>query len=336
MKHRLFLVALVSLLSLLVSPQLIASSEVLQSQVKRHNTDTLPTALAYLNKMKQSYRELNYKLLYLNTAQNQIEPKQLINGIIDGKRIAYFCYLNGDMRESLQFDGKISFYQQGNQAYSLASHRDQSAFANIANFDFENGNSSYEYIILGKDRIAGKKAIAIRMISKDDYRYNYIVWIDLDSYLPLRLDIINKTNLILEQTMVVSLNVSETADPWIEQLSTKITPEALNLSQSILSEITKWDLGWLPPGFKVIKDDEHKLMMRDNDPVSYIMVNDGIVAVSVYISDKKSKAVQQKKIIQRGATLIYTTQQEKTEINIIGEIPVITAEKIASSIRLVE
>ena len=335
MKHRLFLVVLVSLLSLIVSPQLSANAEAPTPQ-QDHNKKALPTALTYLNKMKQSYQALNYKLLYLNTAQNQIEPKQLIHAVIDGKRIAYFYYLNGPMREYLQFDGKISFYQQGNQAYSLASNHDQSAFANIANFDFENGNRSYEYIILGKDRIAGKKAIAVRMISKDEFRYSYIVWIDLDSYLPLRLDIINQANLILEQTMVVSLNVSEMPDPWLEKLSNQITPEVFHLSQNNIADTSEWQLDWLPIGFKVIKDDQHKLMMQDSDPVSYLMLNDGIVTVSVYISNKHSLLMENKNIIQRGATLIYTKQEENAEINIIGEVPVSTAEKIAASIKRVQ
>ncbi|WP_409440285.1 MucB/RseB C-terminal domain-containing protein [Psychromonas sp. GE-S-Ul-11] len=333
MKHRLFLVALVSLASLIVSPQLMASSEQTQSQVVKTEPTDLPSALTYLNNMKQAYNNLNYTLLYLNTAQNQIQPKQLVHGIIDGKRITYFTYLNGAMRESLQFDGKISFYQQGNQPYSLLSHQDQSVFADIANFDFKSGNRSYEYIILGKDRIAGKKAIAIRMISKDNYRYSYIVWLDLDSYLPLRLDIINKSNVILEQTMVVSMSISETVSPWIKQLSTQATPDILNLPHNTTTEIADWNVDWLPTGFKVIKDDQHKLMMHDTDPVSYLMLNDGIVSVSVYISSKKALLADQKNIIQRGATLIYTKQIDSVEVNIIGEIPLVTAEKIAASIK---
>ena len=333
MKHRLFLAALMTLCSLFVSSQLIASPEVLQSEVKIETKQALPSALMYLNNMKQAYQKLNYKLLYLNTAQNQIEPKQLIHGVVDGKSIAYFYFLNGAMRESLQFDGKISFYQQGSQAYSLATNHDQSIFANIANFDFENGNKSYEYIILGRDRIAGKKAIAIRMISKDQYRYSYIVWLDLESYLPLRLDIINQSNQIIEQTMVVSLNISETINPWIQQLSTQATPDVLHLPLTSIAELPKWELDWLPANFKIVKDDQHKLMMHDTDPVSYIMLNDGIVRVSVYISTKQTNIAEQQNVIQRGGTLIYTKQQENIEINVIGEIPLITAEKIAASIK---
>jgi len=333
MKHRLFLVAFMTLISLLVSSQVIASSEVAPPLEKKQNNLAQLSALTYLNKMKLSYKHLNYELLYLNTAQNQIEPKRLIHGVVDGKRVAYLSFLNGPMRESLQFDGKISFYQQGNRAYSLAIHRDQSIFSNISNFDFEKGRSSYEYIVLGKGRIAGKKAIAIRMISKDNYRYSYIVWLDLNTYLPLRLDVINKLNLILEQTMVVSLKTSEVISPWLKQLSEQAIPDTLHLPKTTVAEVAQWHLDWLPTGFKVVKDDQHKLMMHDTDPVSYIMINDGIVTASIYISTKKSTLKDQQNIVQRGGTLIYTKQRENIEVNIIGEIPLVTAEKIAASIK---
>ncbi|MEL0661206.1 MucB/RseB C-terminal domain-containing protein, partial [Psychromonas arctica] len=68
------------------------------------------------------------------------------------------------------------------------------------------------------------------------------------------------------------------------------------------------------------------------DPVSYIMLNDGIVRVSVYVSTKQTVLAEQQNIIQRGVTLIYTKQTENIEINVIGVIPLLTAEKIAASI----
>ena len=332
MKHRLFLIGVFSLFSLFTSLPLFAI-EVTEQQTSSEQKQPQLSALYYLENMKQAYKKLNYELLYLNSAQSLIEPKQIIHGVQDGKRITYFRFLNGAMRESLQFDGKISFYEQGIQAYSLATERDRSVFANIANFNFEKSSKSYEYIILGKGRIAAKKAIAIRMISKDEYRYSYIIWLDLDSFLPLRLDTINKSNVILEQTMVVSLIVTEKVNPWIEQLSHQKTPQVLDIPKVALEQLAQWQIGWLPEGFHIVKDDQHKLMMHDTDPVSYIMLNDGIVTISVYISTVKIAIAEQQKIIQQGGRLLYTKQQGNVEINIIGETPLATAEKIAASIR---
>ena len=186
MKLKLLFTALVTTL-FIVSSNLAfaveADAPVNISETNIENKEVL-TAIEYLQFMQKSYKELNYELLYLNSLENQIEPKQLIHGVINNQEIAYFRYLNGAMRESLQFAGKISYFEQGLQAYSLQSTHDRSVFANIANFDFVNGQDSYEYIILGKGRIAGKETIAIRMISKDEYRYSYIIWLYVNSYLP--------------------------------------------------------------------------------------------------------------------------------------------------------
>ena len=290
------------------------------------------TAIEYLQFMQKSYKELNYDLLYLNSLQNQVDPKQLIHGVIDKQEIAYFRHLNGAIRESLQFSGKISHFEQGSQAYSLQSAHDRSVFANIANFDFYNGQNSYEYIILGKGRIAGKKTIAIRMSSKDEYRYSYIVWLDVNSYLPLRLDTLNKSNLILEQVMVVSLHITEAVNPWLKKLSQQQLPQLLHLPQPLQQQASQWKVNWLPAGFNIVKSDQHKLVMHKNEPVSYIMLNDGIVNVSIYISTKKIALEKQQKVIQRGATVLYTYQKEGIEVNVVGDIPVVTAKRLIESI----
>lgn len=294
------------------------------------------TAIEYLQLMQTAYKNLNYEILYLNNLKNTVEPKQLLHGVINQEEIAYFRYLNGAMRESLQYLQKISYFEQGSQPYTLQSSRNQSVFANIANFDYDKGLASYEYIILGKGRIAGKTAMAIRMISKDQYRYSYIVWIDLDTHLPLRLDTIDNSNIILDQIMVVSLKVSEQINPWLESLSSQTLPELFNISQTANLKASLWKVDWLPAGFNVVKDDQHKLVMYENEPVSYIMLNDGIVSVSIYISAKKTTLAQQQKTIQRGATVLYTDQKNNFEINVIGEIPVATAKRLIDSISMVE
>jgi len=332
MKRQLFLVGLFSLSSLLMSVSVMAGTGISQPQEGNAKKQINLSALAYLEKMKKAYQQLNFDLIYVNTGKGKIEPKQLIHGVIGDKRIVYFSYLNGAMRESLQFNGAISFYEQGRQPYSLTNNRDQSVFSNISHFDFKKGSKTYEYIILGKGRIAGKKALAIRMVSKDEFRYSYIVWLDLNSYLPLRLDTISKANVIIDQTMTISLDITDAINPWIAQLSEKKIPEVLHLSKMNTAKQAKWQVHWIPEGFKIIKNDEHKLMMDDKEPVSYIMISDGLAAVSIYIANTLSSS-EQHNIIQQGGTLLYTKHQDKLVINVIGEIPIATAERLAASIR---
>ncbi|WP_369434032.1 MucB/RseB C-terminal domain-containing protein [Psychromonas sp. MME1] len=290
------------------------------------------TAIEYLQLMQKAYKEGNYEIIYVNSVNNKIEPKQLIHGVVDGQEIAYFRFLNGAMRESLQYSQKISYFEQGSPSYTLQSKHNRSVFASIANYDYEKGKNSYDYLILGKGRIAGKQAVAIRMISKDEYRYSYIVWLDVETFLPLRLDTINNANIILDQVMVVSLLTSDTVNPWLEKLSHQELPQLLELPVVAQAELSQWDLNWLPTGFDIIKSDRHKLIMHENEPVSYFMLSDGIVNVSIYISAKQINLDGKKQIVKRGATILYTYQQDDYEVNVVGEIPVVTANKLIKSI----
>lgn len=337
MKLPLFFTRLMTSLFIVTSCVTLAVEENVHLNINANNVKKERlTAIEYLQLMQKSYKELNYELVYLNNLQNKVEPKQLIHGVIKDQEIAYFRYLNGAIRESLQYLQKISYFEQGSQAYTLQSMHNRSVFTNIASYDYEKGKDSYEYIILGKGRIAGKQAIAIRMISKDEYRYSYIVWLDVDSHLPLRLDTLNKSNLILDQVMVVSLLISEAVNPWLEKLSQQALPQLLDFAQSSQQQESKWKINWLPTGFKIVRNDQHKLIMHENEPVSYIMLNDGIVSVSVYISAKNIPLDEKQKTIKRGATVLYTFQQGDVEINVVGEIPAITAKKIIESISKVE
>ena len=292
---------------------------------------SLPTATDHLLRMQQAYLNKNYEILYLNSLQSQLEPMQLIHGIMDGESISYFRYLNGAIRESLQYLGKTSYFEQGRPSYTLQSRHHQSVFSNFANFDFEQGKQNYEYVILGKGRIAGKQSIAIRMISKDEYRYSYVIWCDLASALPLRLDTLNQNRMIVEQIMVISLSVSDDINPWLAQVGKNELPEILHMQTSATDKSSQWKTTWLPPGFSVVRNDQHNLVMHENEPVSYIMLNDGISNVSIYISDKKVALEEQQKLIRRGATVLYTEQRGLVEINVVGDIPVATAKRLVES-----
>jgi len=295
----------------------------------------LPSAIEYLQLMQKSYQTENYEIIYLSSLNKQLEPMQLIHGVVDGQEVSYFRYLNGNIRESLQYNGEISYFEQGTAAYTLQSRHNRHVFANVANFDYEKGLQNYDYVILGKGRIAGKASIAIRMISKDEYRYNYVIWCDLQSLLPLRLDTLAPSNVALEQLMVVSLKRSEKPNPWLVKLTQNTRPEIVHIRESTTDKDSQWRVNWLPPGFAVVKQDQHKLVLNENEPVSYLMLNDGIVNVSIYISAKKLALDDKQKLIRRGATVLYTEQRGATEINVVGDIPVITAKRLVESLVLV-
>lgn len=294
------------------------------------------SALAYLKKMQTAYAQLNYKLLYVNSAQQPLQPQWFENTTFNNQRISYRNFINGPVREILQIDGRADYYEQGHYLYSLSGQREQSVFASVANFDLETGQDFYEYILLGKDRVADREAITVRMQSRDQYRYSYLLWLDSESFLPLRLDIIDQNNELLAQVLVVTLQLQDATNQKLVELSQQQIPNVAPETSSKELEAVRWQVDWLPDGFKMIKGDQHKLVQHDTDPVSYIMLSDGMVSISVYISSKQTINEDQRSVIHRAGTLLYTMQQGNIEVTIIGEVPLLTAEKIAASIKAIE
>ncbi|HIP76105.1 MAG TPA: transcriptional regulator [Psychromonas hadalis] len=286
--------------------------------------------LDLLMAMQQAYQHKNYELIYIDTHQEQLEPKQLLHGVFDGKEARYFRLLNGLMHESLQFDGKTSYFRQGGDSYSLEAEHDLSVFSNVAYFDFSAGQNFYDYKVVGSDRIAGKQAITIKMTATDNKRYHYLIWLDLKSDLPLKLETLDQKNRVLEQTMVISLVVSKQPNPWLAKVVTKKLPETTVISRINSQKKSQWKLNAIPAGFRVIKEDQHKVSAQDKQDSTYILLSDDLTSVSIYISSLK--ASMKAKTLQRGALTVYSGKRKGAEVTVIGNVSREMAVALADSI----
>lgn len=65
--------------------------------------------------------------------------------------------------------------------------------------------------------------------------------------------------------------------------------------------------------------------------VDYMMVSDGLVDVSIYLSAPESGMGEQ--LVRQGATsLLRLLNDHKVEVTVVGEVPAQTAQRIAESL----
>ncbi len=295
----------------------------------------MPEVEGLLAKMNTSFRELNFDISYIRVYQGIIEPKRLSHGVVDGLTISYLSYLNGPPREYVQRGDLISYFEPEIAPYTLKANRFQGSFYGLMAQGPDELKRNYEFVLAGKSRVAGRPSQVVRLIAKDELRYSYQVWLDRNSHLPLRLDVLNQQGKMLEQLMAVSLRTYSKPTPWISELTLVELPQSVSLTAKSDPNGLKWGLGWKPKGFKVIAKDRHRLALTD-DAVDYLMISDGIVQVSIYIEPAKNKAKLNSKLVMQGATSLLTHRQGGSEITVVGEIPPETAQRIAESIRPVK
>lgn len=289
------------------------------------------SATDWLTQLQESLRTLNYRISYVVSQQGaQSEPYLWRHGMVDGVEMEHLSLLNGPGREAFRVGGVVSYFEPASPPYSIRS-------------EFINGpipsqffvaptilNQAYDIVLVGKSRVSGLAAQQIRIISKDNSRYSFVAWLDQQSGLLLKLDMLDLEGKLLEQVQVTSIHISDSPDDYFYKIEKDKLPEVAMMKAST-SAPHKWQINWLPKGMKAIKQDTHRLPVT-GDNVDYVLLSDGLVDVSVYVHAIRGSSAENGWLRHQSNTLL-SLNNGKIEVTVVGKIPAETANNIASSIR---
>lgn len=289
-------------------------------------------ANAWINKMAFSLRNLNYNASFmLMRSRSDFEPYHWRHGVVDGIEMEHLSLLNGPGREVVRIGDRISFFEPNVPAYTIISEVIDGPIPSQLLIDPSKLSASYDFILVGRSRVSGRAAQQIRIVSKGNYRYGYILWLDQETALPLRLDMQDLQGQTIEQLQVTSLEITEQAHEYFsrvkqQKLPPLVVPNKPTASQSRIS------VGWLPLGMEEVRRDIHLLPVT-REPVDYVMLSDGLVDISVYLQRMGDKALQ-KGWLAHGSSTLLSTQVGEYEVTVIGKLPPKTAKTIAESIQI--
>ncbi|MCD8547242.1 MAG: MucB/RseB C-terminal domain-containing protein [Aeromonadaceae bacterium] len=294
-----------------------------------------PSAEALLQQMQRAYHHYNFELSMVKLRQGLLEPMRFSHGQVGGLDISHLILLNGRPSEYLRRGDEYSFFESGSDPYTLKSARLPGLWSALLEMDLERVLQSYEPVVAGRNRIAGLATQVVRLVPRDNYKYGLVLWLEQQSGLLLRLDMIDDQGDLVEQFMGVDLRISEQPSPWLQELAKAKLPPAVALSEAYTARPNDsgWEFGWLPSGFKVVSTDRHKLALLDQ-PVDYVLLSDGLVDVSIYLAPAQPGSVTPNQVLLQGATSLLTfTNPHKVEVTVVGEIPALTARRIAESLQ---
>lgn len=316
--------------ALTITSQANATTSQNNAQVAAAKKDE-ESPVAFLEKMIHSFATLNYDLSYIQLYEGLVEPKRFSHGVVDGQQISYLSHLNGPPKEYVQRGEHISFFEPEIEPYTLKSGHFQGNFFQLVQQDIDKLTASYEFVLAGRGRIAGRPAQVVRMSPKDNDRYGYLLWLDRNTSLPLRVDTLDLDGELVEQMMTISLRTYKQATPWIQELTIVNLPAIVNVPTHNQEQLSPWQIGWQPKGFELIAQDRHSLPVIE-DSVDYLMLSDGVAIISIYIEPAQGKPRELMPVARKGATNLITAQIKGSMITVVGEIPAETALKIAQSV----
>ncbi len=312
-------------------PQVIANTQRTASDTLKDASQTAGAAAVWLDKLRISLRNLNYRISFVVSKPNaESQPYLWRHGIVNGVEMEHLSLLNGPGREAFRIGNKVSYFEPTVQPYSIRSNYINGPIPQQFFKAPERLHNAYNIVLVGRSRISGLPAQQIRIISRDNSRYSFTAWLDQDSGLLLKLDMLDLEGRLIEQVQVTSLHIEEQPDEYFAKIEQEKLPAitSLALPQAVRHQ---WEINWLPKGMSLIKQDVHHLPVT-GDFVDYVLLSDGLVDVSVYMRKIKRQS-SESGWLKHQATTLLSLNNSNVEVTVVGKIPPKTANRIASSIR---
>lgn len=289
--------------------------------------------LAYLTAMQNAHKTLNYELIYLLQQDDEITSLRLRHAQKDQKSYAQLLKLDGSRSEIIQRDNIISYLGYDFRPFSFLGTQIIDDLPNILSANLKQIEPYYNFIDVGRTRIADRIARTIRIVPKDNYRYQYTVWIDEENFLLLQSELASKNNQRLEQFRVLQAYVDEQMLYIVEPISTLILPNVLKLNPK-QSPTPRWKLKWLPNGFKAISKIPSKLTLQ-NEQIESQMFSDGLFSFTLYIAENQG-LIFNEQFWRQDKLTVYSQTIGNKDVIVVGELPLVSAKYLVEQLEFTE
>ncbi|WP_102795685.1 MucB/RseB C-terminal domain-containing protein [Bowmanella denitrificans] len=291
------------------------------------------SAQAWLDKMASALKQLNYQISFvLIQANGGFEPYLWRHAVMEGIEVEHLSLQNGPGREIVRIGDHVSYFEPNVPAYAIRSANINGPLPVTLFRQPELLQNAYDFVMVGRSRVSGRSAQQIRIVSKDKSRYGFNLWLDQDSGLILKLDMMNLQGEPLEQVQVTSLHVTPEPDEYFSRIEAAKMPQAVHLPD-LDSTTAKWQVNWLPVGMVEVRRDMHRLPLT-GQMVDYVMLSDGLVDVSLYLQ-VVDPGSSENGWLKYGANTLLSLQKGPVEITVVGKLPPQTASAIANSVQIV-
>lgn len=191
---------------------------------------------------------------------------------------------------------------------------------------------SYELRLVGKSRVAGRAAVVLALLPRDQHRYGIELHVDMQSGLPLKSLLLSDKGQLLERFQFTRL---DTSTPATKSLQGGAGCQPLRPAVTQIETDPVWQSDWLPPGFALHASTQRRSPASD-EAVACLVYGDGLARFSVFLEPLRGAAAEDLRS-QVGPTTAVSrrvqTEQGDVMVTVVGEIPMGTAERVALSMR---
>lgn len=294
------------------------------------------TARDWLERMMQAVQSLSYQGTFIYLHDGQLESMRIVHAVENNRVRESLISLNGHPREVVRDDDLVTCVIPESNQVSVDRRPPTDKFLNLLPQDLAQLEEHYDFHLLDLSRIANRQARVVTIAPKDSLRYGYRFYLDTETALPLKSDLINEQAQIVEQTMFTELEVGKAEINDIyrrESLFTFRLRNNADAQQSVTEEMAdRWDFQRLPSGFKLTLT--HYLPDPDGTtPVEQYVFSDGLGSLSVFVEHEKHQDGLNG-ASRLGAINAWGGRVDGYQVTAVGEVPAVTLLGVVQGMQL--
>lgn len=288
--------------------------------------------------MAEANRSLDFQGRFVYMHGNELSTMKVRHAVINGHEYERLTHLDGQLAELIRRDDQV-----------ICIHPDRSitrlpARSGLAPMPFQERldralPEQYNVLLDGEGRVAGREAWQLRIAPLDTHRHGYRLWIDQDSNLLLKSEMVDAGGMVLERMEFVALDTAArlSADDFAApEAAMEVAIEGVDLGAYPQGRL-ELDIEWLPAGFAVL-DRDLRRADPEHVPVSALAYGDGLASFTLFVEPVNADDTVEEGLSRMGPTVAVSRRLEQGDsiwlVTLVGEIPQATAERVLAATRV--
>jgi len=293
---------------------------------------------AWLERMSAAMSQMSYQGTFVYVQGEEVETMRITHVSDETGVRERLVSVSGVQREILRDSNGVRWVQSDDQSVMNDPAFDRSFFPEIPLRPSDETNVLYSLRLGDIERIAGHSGRQVRIIPKDKFRYGYTLWLEEQSALLLKWELLNSRNKRLAKLMFTDLRIGSEVD--LKELNSssqlkefQTLDSGLPPSESLSHINPKWQVSKLPAGFHLTA---HRFLgKKDLGTYEHLVYSDGLAVVSVYIeSNNEEVSMEETGISKMGTTHAFSRVENGVLITVVGDVPAITVKTFGESVQL--
>lgn len=291
-----------------------------------------PTNLkTWLNHVARATQQMTYDGTYIYLHDGQMEISHIAHRKDEAGELSKLDALSGPPHAFVRVNDAVYCYIPNGNQVKIERHQYHKFFPAILPFPVTAITSLYSLKPLGRARIADRESFGISLMPRDDYRYGYAIWADMETGLLLKLVKFDAQQQIAGQFTFTQIDIGKAPDR--KQFQSGLAgKKVITLPVRETPVRTHWHINNLPEGFYLVMETQRDLSGKAQGVVHQVYT-DGLATVSLFIEPLAQLGGNPPRgLSTHGMMSLYARPVDSYQVTALGEVPATTIMMMADNL----